>query len=177
MIPIFLGLSAANLLFMLGVFAVGLGAFDPSGQPTSLYPPHLLMGMGAGLLCTLAHLSVFTYFMATSKWLAAATEKAGFAPARFQLPARYNKTRALLTALAAILCTALAMFAGAAADPTIRPWWPGEVHLVMAALALGVNLLCTLIEHRLIRRQQQLMDNALILVNLRPDSNVQPDGT
>jgi hypothetical protein len=165
MIPLFLGLSAANLLLLAIVFGLGLFAVDPAGKATTMYGYHLVMGFAAGLLTALAHLAVYTYFMATSKWLNAAADKAGLDPARYVSPALARKRRVLPVALGAIGVTMLAMFAGAAADPTVRPWWPAEVHLATAALAIAANALGALMEYRLIRDQGALMDLALAVFN------------
>ena len=59
----------------------------------------------------------------------------------------------------------VAMFAGAAADPTVKPWWSGQVHLLFASLAIAINLVCITCQYYLIRLQGQLMDTVLELVN------------
>ena len=43
--------------------------------------------MVPGLICLLTHVSVYTYFMGTYKWLVAATEKAGLEVEQFAIPA------------------------------------------------------------------------------------------
>ncbi len=152
MIPIFVGLAGANLLLLAVSFTLGIAG---------VYRYHLVMGIGAGLMCTLAHVAVFTYFMGTAKWLAAATDKLGADPRRFSLPASQNKRRAFPVIMIPILATMLAMFAGAGADPAAHPLWPIQVHFVLALLAIAVNLAAHLHEYRAIRRQGQLMDEAL----------------
>lgn len=168
MIPLFLGLSFANLLLLATVFGAGLLVIDSFGKPTWVYSYHLALGFAAGLMTLLAHLGVYTYFMATSRWLQAATEKANLDVNDFAVPAYAAKRRVFPVAMTAIVVTMLTMFAGAAADPTVRPWWPGEVHLTIAALALAANALCALLEYRLIRVQGRRMDNALAILNRTP---------
>jgi hypothetical protein len=167
MIPLFLGLTAANLLLLGVVFVLGLGAID-GGRPTGLYAYHISLAIAAGLMTALTHVAGYMYFMATSKWLRAATDKAALNPAAYAEPAAVNKRRVLPLVMGAIVATMLAMFAGAAADPTMNAWWPGEVHLAVAAIAIGVNALGAVGEYRLIRAQGKLMDEALIEVNRTP---------
>ena len=168
MIPLFAGLTAANLLVLITVFAFGWFAFGVDGRPTGAYTLHLTLGIFAGLLATLSHLTVYTYFMATSKWLRAATHKGNLDPARFVVPAAAGKRRVLGWVMGAIVLTMVAMFAGAGADPTVAPWWPGEVHLALALLAVAANEVSALAELRLIREQGRLMDEALEILNRTP---------
>lgn len=166
MIPLFLGLHAANLIVMSIVFVLGLGATSgPEHRPTDLYAYHLAMGLAAGLLTTLAHLTVYTYFMGTSKWLHAAADKAGLDLHRFVVPAQQRKKYSLRYAMAAIVLTMVTMFAGAGADPTVHPLWPAEAHLALAAITILGNAFCAVGEYRLIRQQGRLMDDALAVVN------------
>lgn len=166
MVTLFLGLHSASLLLLCAVFGMGLMVVDSStGKPTWMYHYHLAGGIAAGLVVTLAHVSVYTYFMATTKWLQAASEKCGLDLATHVAPSMSRKRRALWTAMIAVGITMVTMFAGAGADRTMRPLWPAKAHLVIAALAIAVNLLCAIAEYRLIRAQGQLMDDTLAEVN------------
>lgn len=165
---LFLGLHAANLLLLLVTFILGLLAIDGDARPTSMYTVHLAMGIGAGLMATAAHIATYMYFMATTKWLHAATDKAGLDIARFVKPAAANKSRVFTLIMAAIMITMLTMFAGAGADPTMVALWPGEVHLVMAATTIAANLIAALYEYRYIGRQAALMDEALAILTPPP---------
>ncbi len=165
MISLFLGLHTANLLLLSLAFGLGLFAVDPAQQPTAVYGYHQALGIGAGLMATLVHMAVFVYFMATTKWLEAATDKADLDATRFIAPSLSRKARVFAVAMAAIVITMLTMFAGAGADPAARPLWPGEVHLVMAALAIMVNLASAMAEYHYIRAQSSLMDEALAILN------------
>lgn len=169
MLAIFFGLTAANLLMLTGVFALGLGAVGPESVPTGLYPLHVALGIVAGLFATFTHVAVYTYFMATSKWLRAAADKAGLDLETIVAPALARKRRAFPVALGAVVLTMIAMFAGAGADPTVRPWWPGEVHLALAAMALAGHGLAALAEYRLIQGQSALMDRAIAELGITPD--------
>lgn len=166
MIPLFLGLSAANMILLAFAFGLGLFATDAAGRPTHHYPFHVTMGIAAGLMTCLTHLAVYTYFMATSKWLQAATDKANLGLNRFVTPTIGHKGRCLRASLGAIIVTMVTMFAGAASDPvTPQPWWSGRVHLVMALGALGVNMAAATIQFDLVRNQGRLMDEALGILN------------
>mgnify|MGYP005839556255 CR=1 FL=1 len=172
MIPLFLGLQIANHLMLAMVFAAGLWWSQVRGGVaggTDWHGLHVGLGVAAGLFCTLAHVGTYMYFMATYKWLWAASEKAGLPPDRFVAPARRRKSQAFPAAMGAILMTMLAMFAGAGADATAGSWWPPDVHLAVAALAIAANLLAAMRQWQLIRGQQQLMDQALARLNADPN--------
>lgn len=169
MVSLFLGLSTANILLLLIAFGLGLTATDAQQAPTGLYAFHITMGIASGLMATLTHTAVYTYFMATTKWLGAATDKADLDPRRFLAPAAARKVRALAVAMAAIAATMLAMFAGAGGDPTMaNPWWPGGVHLTTGLVALGANVLAAAFEFPLICKQRRSMDEALAILNAVP---------
>lgn len=162
MIPLFFGLTAANLLLMVGVFVLGMFTKDMDNAPTFIYPYHITLGVAVGLIAALTHVTVYTYFMATTKWLRAATDKANLDPAFYvEIPMR-RKRRALPVSMIAIVATMLCLFAGAGADTTL---WPREVHLVTAILAIAVNFACAAAQYILIRDQTRLIHAALDVVN------------
>src|SRR5260370_30260316 len=66
MISLFLGLTIANLTALLT--AIGLGYAGASGMGAGR-TWHILAGALAALLCVAVQCVVFTYFMATSKWI------------------------------------------------------------------------------------------------------------
>lgn len=168
MIPLFLGLTIGNLAMLATVFTLG---YATTRQAGSVHDYHLLLGLGAGLMTTLTHLTVYTYHMATSRWLEAATDKAGLALERFVEPALRRKRKAFFAAMAAVGVTMLAMFAGAAADPTARPLISGAAHRWLALIAIAVNLAAAVVEFRLIRGQGALIDEALAAMNRQIDAN------
>ena len=175
MVPLFIGLTAANLILLCGVFVIGLltpgsGVGD---KPTGFYAYHLSLGIAAGMVTLAAHLAVYMYFMATSRWLQAATDKANLNPNDFAAPALRGKRRVLPCVMGAIVAVMLTMFAGAAADPTVNPWWPGEVHLAVGAIAIVANAFCAVVEFRMIKKQGKLMDDALAILNRLPGVVVQ----
>ncbi len=161
MIALLLGLSIANLLLLTGTFMLGLGAIDAAEMPTDLYPLHIVLAIAAGLFAVLAHLSAYTYFMATCKWLGAAADRAALDPAVHVEPGRHRKRRVFTAAMAAVAITMFTMFAGAGADPTVGRLWPSQVHLTLALLALIANALAALVELRHVQRQGRLIDRTL----------------
>lgn len=169
MIPLFLGLTLANFLTLGFAFAMGFSAYE-GAQPGDGYGLHIAMGMIAGLVSALCHCAVFTYFMATTKWLQAATDKAGLDRQRFVASPIARKRRAFMVAMAAIGVTMITAFGGAATD-TIA-WWPDHLHITLATLALLGNAVCAVLEYKLIRGQQGNMDAALAVLNDMPGVEV-----
>lgn len=166
MIPLFLGLSAANILLLLISFGLGLSATDAGHSPTEMFSYHVAIGIATGLMTTLTHVSVYTYFMATSKWLHAAADKAGLAEGRYVQPSLARKKKIFAIVMAAIGVTVLTMIVGAASDPTVPdPWVPEGLHMAMAFLSLAVNAAAAAAQFPLIRWQGHLIDEALAGVN------------
>ncbi len=164
MLSIFLGLTASNLILLLTVFALGFAHSLIAASPTL----HITLGIAAGLMTAFAHLAVYTYFMATARWLHAATDKANLPPNTYIQPALNRKSRALRWSMLAITTVLLTMFAGAAADPSVNPWWSSTVHLLIAAIAITTNLLAALVQFKLIQAQSNLIRRALHAVNQLP---------
>lgn len=177
MFPLFLGLTLANLLLMSAVFVLGLFVIDHTNEPTAAYDWHIPMGVAAGLMAALTHVGIYMYHMATARWLAAATDKTGVPEGRWVAPALRRKRRIFFLMMAAIGTTMLAMFAGALADPTVSPLWPGEVHLAAGVVALSVNVAVALSQARHIRAQGRLMDDALHTINSGQRTGDRKQGT
>jgi len=165
MLPLFLGLTAANLLLLVTVFILGLFVIDPADEPTAGYDWHIPLGVAAGLMAAFTHVAIYMYHMATARWLQAATDKAGTPLSRWVEPALRRKRRVFVLMMSAVAATMLAMFSGALADRTFRPLLPGEVHLAVAALTIAINVAVALSEYRHLRAQGALMDDALQLLN------------
>lgn len=166
MISLFIGLNTANILLLTCTFGLGLFATGQGAQPTQVFTLHITLGIAAGLMCTLTHVATYTYFMATTKWLGAATNKANLDPTQFVTPTLARKHRALWITLSVIALTLLAMFAGAAVDPTMpnRPL-PPVAHLIMGIVALAANLVGAIAQFSLVYAQTHLIDDALDILN------------
>jgi hypothetical protein len=157
MIPLFLGLTALNLLCLSAAGALGYayGGGRDRGQW------HMLVGAAATLVCCGVHCVVFTYFAATSKWVQHAVLVKGL-DAALSTPTRSFKAQAFPAAMAAIATALLAAFSGAAADVyrgNAQSW-----HHTLVLLALGVNLLAAGIEYRAIVRNGRLIDTVLTAI-------------
>ena len=175
MISLFLGLSVANLLIMTNAAGLGLApALLPATTGSDYYAIHITIGIASGMMACLTHMIVYAYFMATSKWLGAATDKEDLDTRRFVSPALEHKRRALTTVIAPIAMVMLTLFAGAAADPTQSPWLPKGIHLFGAAATVMVNLIVAVVQFRLIIRQGRLMDDALAILNNRIAMEMDP---
>lgn len=172
MIPIFLGLSAANLLLLCMVFVLGFRV-DTTDVPIHWYHHHTALGVAVGLIATLTHVVVYTYFMATCKWLQAATDRAVLESARYVEPALASKSRIFGIVIGAIAATMLVLFTGAALDSGLRPRSSSQVHLIAAVLALAVHVICAVAEYHQIRAQGRLMDEALAILNRSSDVSVE----
>ena len=173
MISLFLGLSTANLLLLTMVLGLGLFATDAAHAPTPLFAVHITLGIASGLMALLTHVGIYTYFMATAKWLQAATDKADLDASHFVAPALSRKMRVLAASGAAITVTMLTMFAGAAADPTMPNLLPGGVHMMLAVATLATNLVVAIVQFPHIRQQGLLMDEALAILNNTPTADLE----
>lgn len=168
MIPLFIGLHATNLLVLIGVFTLGLLLPDADLSGMNMRSYHMLAGIFAGLFCTLAHMATFTYFMATTKWLGAATDKGNLNPKHFVIPAQSQKSRAFMTCLLAVGITMATMFAGAAADTAVEQGAAATWHLLLATAAVATNFICAGSQFRYIQHRGKLMDQALTILNDQP---------
>lgn len=162
---IFLGLHLANLLMLATVFAAGVLAKVAGVDAAPWLPVHMALAIFASLLAALAHVATFTYFMATTNWLTAATAKADLDTGRFVVSARAQKQRVLVWALAAVAATMLAMFVWPGGGPDAGARWTGPAHLVLAYLALAVNLVAAMAQYGHLRARGRMMDQVLTILN------------
>jgi hypothetical protein len=159
MIPLFLGLTALNLLCLAA--AAVLGYVLGRGQW------HVLIGATATLVCCGVHCVVFTYFTATGKWVQHAVLVKRLDPA-LCAPTRSFKATAFPAAMTAIATGLLAAFSGAYVDAyrfhgaTVIP------HRALAWCALAVNLAAAFIEYRAIARNGRLIDAVLAKIEQLP---------
>ena len=154
MIPLFLGLTIANLTALL--ITIGVGYFAAAGA-SSARTLHMVAGLLTALLCVAVHCTVFTYFMATSKWVqhAVTIKKLDVA---YVTPTRSFKAHAFPAALGAMLAVFLTAILGAAVDnKMVSAGW----HHAFALAAVGVNLLAAVVEYAAISRNGKLIDRLL----------------
>jgi len=158
MIPLFLAFSAVNLLGLVATLALGYGVSD--GQ-RHLATYHQLAGIFATIVCCGVHCVVFTYFIATAKWVQHAITVKHLDEA-LAAPTRSFKAHAFPAALLAMASVCAAAFIGAATvGYAIRPIY----HHVAALLAVLVNASVAAVEYNAIRRNGRLIDDILARVN------------
>jgi hypothetical protein len=155
MLPLFLGLTLVNLL------CLSLATFLGFTRPGAM---HVLFGALAALVCVGVHCVVFTYFIATAKWVqhAVAVKKLD---ATLTAPTRSFKMQAFPAALSAMAITFIAAMLGAALDNRMgsKQW-----HLAAALAAVAVNVAVAIIEYRAIARNSRLIDSILEQINAPP---------
>jgi hypothetical protein len=157
MIPLFLGLTAVNLLCLAITAFLGYGV--SSGRAWGTY--HQLFGALATIVCCAVHCIVFTYFIATAKWIQHAVTVKQLDP-ELMAPTRSFKAQAFPAALSAMAIVCLTAFVGAATfSYGLRPIY----HHVMALLCLALNLVVAAIEYRAIARNAALIDRILATIN------------
>jgi hypothetical protein len=153
MITLFLGLTIANLLALLTAATLGYVAAD---RP-ELRSYHLLAGALAAILCVGVHCVVFTYFVATAKWVAHAVTVRSLDPALIA-PTRSFKAIAFPAALGCMTSVFVAACLGAAHDAygLNRAW-----HHVVALSSVAANVAGAAVEYHAITRNGRLVDEVL----------------
>jgi len=154
MIPLFITLTAINLL-CLGTAAT-VGYLGTSSDPW-FGPWHTITGVMATMTCCAVHCIVFTYFMATAKWVQHAVNVKRLDP-NLAGPTRSFRAQAFPAALLAIgIVFATAILGAAHENYAINRHW----HELMALASLGVNGGVAWIEYRAIARNGRLIDDVL----------------
>lgn len=160
MLPLFLGISVVNLLGLVVVGALGYGV--RGGRDWGTY--HQLGGVLATLTCCAVHCIVFTYFIATAKWMRHAIDVKRLDPALAD-PTRSFKAQAFPAALLAIGVVFLtAVFGAARVGYGVSPLW----HHVLAVAAVVVNAGVAALEYRAIVRNGALIESILDRLQVRP---------
>jgi hypothetical protein len=158
MIPLFLGFTLVNILCLGVTAALGYRSLSDIGASKGI---HILAGALSTLVCCGVHCVVFTYFIATAKWVQHAVLVKQL-DANLIRPTRSFKLQAFPAALCAMGIVFLTAILGAARDNYGIPriW-----HHAFALVALAVNVIVALIELRAIARNGRLIDQILARVN------------
>jgi len=156
MLSLFLALTAFNLLCLLLTAALG---YAYGGSETTQW--HALAGAVAALTSCAVHCVVFTYFVATAKWVQHAVEVKRLDPA-LVAPTRSFKLQAFPAALLAMASVFAAALAGAA-----RASWGASpaYHHVLSWVAIAINVVVAVAEYRAIARNGRLIDEILLRIN------------
>lgn len=173
MIPLFLGLTLANLIILGLVAGQGFIALDDGAEPAA-FGLHLVLGVASGFMTVMAHLAVYMYHMATSRWLRAATQKLVIDEDRYVSPAFARKRKVSVFVMPTILLSMANLFVGAAADAGSNRDAMGQVHLVIAMVTIAANVLAAIGEFYCIRGQGRLMDAALAELNRKDVAATEP---
>jgi hypothetical protein len=158
---LFLGLTIANLVGLVAAAALGYVA---AGRPEAQWRGyHLLAGTLAALLCVGVHCVVFTYFIATGKWVGHAIAVRGL-DAALAGPTRSFKAMAFPAALLCMAVVFAAACMGAARDAYgISAVW----HHVMALCAIALNVGGAAVEYHAIIRNGRLIDDVLTRIAMQ----------
>jgi hypothetical protein len=159
MLSLFLALTAFNLLCLLLTAALG---YAYGGSQVTQW--HALAGVVATITCCAVHCVVFTYFIATAKWVQHAVTVKQLDPA-LVAPTRSFKMQAFPAALLAMSSVFIAALFGAArASYGVSPVY----HHTLAWLAVAINGFVAIAEYRAIARNGQLIDQILGIINHPP---------
>lgn len=158
MIPLFLGLTFFNLLSLAATAVLGYGVMF---RGPAFAPYHQLMGVLSTIACCAVHCIVFTYFIATAKWVQHAIDVKHLDPQLSQ-PTRSFKAQAFPAALSAMFIVFLTAVIGVITlSYGIRPIW----HHVLAVVAVLVNAGAAFMEYQAIVKNGRLIDSILEQVN------------
>lgn len=158
MISLFLGLTIFNLLCL--TTTAGLGYAVMLRGP-SWGPMHQLAGVLSTIACCAVHCIVFTYFIATAKWIQHAIDVKHLDPT-LSAPTRSFKAQAFPAAIIAMMIVFLAAVVGVLRlSYGISAMW----HQTIALSAIAVNVAMSVIEYRAIVRNGRLVDSILEIVN------------
>ena len=156
MLSLFLALTAFNVLCLLLTAALGY-AFGGS----TVTQWHALAGVVATITCCAVHCVVFTYFIATAKWVQHAVTVKQLDPSLVG-PTRSFKMQAFPAALLAMVVTFAAALCGAASvSYGVSPGY----HHVVAWIAVATNVVVALAEYRAIERNGRLIKGILNQIN------------
>ena len=159
MLSLFLALTAFNVLCLLLTAALG---YAYGGSQVTQW--HALAGVVATITCCAVHCVVFTYFIATAKWVQHAVTVKQLDPA-LVAPTRSFKVQAFPAALLAMSSVFIAALFGAArASYGVSPIY----HHAIAWLAVAINASVAVAEYRAIARNGRLIDKILVRINTPP---------
>src|SRR4051812_7407677 len=144
MIPLFVALTLVNLICLLATAVLGYGASIAADWGAY----HQLAGVLTTLCCCAVHCIVFTYFIATAKWIQHAVLVKKL-PQELVAPTKSFRAQAFPAALAAMLSVFAAAVIGAA---TYSYQLGHAAHRYSAIIAVVVNLIVALVEYRAIAR-------------------------
>lgn len=159
MLALFLAITAFNLLCL--CLTAGLG-YRLGGTADGQW--HQLAGVISTIVSCAVHCIVFTYFVATAKWVQHAIEVKHL-DAQLAAPTRSFKAQAFP---AAIIAMAAVFFAAVLGVARFSYGIPARWHEWSALGAIAVNGLVAAVEYRAIARNARLIDHILELIRVTP---------
>jgi hypothetical protein len=170
---IFLSLAILSTAALAAAFVLGLNIDDPRAKATAAQSgvgQHMLWGLAALVLAAMVHALVLTYFMGTGRWM----EETGNAYRLADDWRRENQRLKYRTIPAMVGCLGLLVATGAlgaAADPASAVafgGWGGvpaaTIHLIAAAVAIGLNVCVNLWEYVALERNAALIESVMVEV-------------
>jgi hypothetical protein len=159
-ISLFIGLSLVNLLCLSTAAALGYARMFRGGQFAEY---HQLAGALSAITCCAVHCIVFTYFIATAKWIQHAIEVKQLDP-KLASSTKSFKAQAFPAALLAMFVVFMTAVVGVITlSYGIRPIW----HHGLAVLSILVNMGVCVIEYRAISSNAKLIDGILDQINAK----------
>jgi hypothetical protein len=157
MIPLFIGFTLVNWICLALTALLGYATASSPQARDHWAHWHILAGALSALTCCGVHCIVFTYFIATAKWVQHAVSVKKL-DSNFTKPSRSFRAQAFPAAIGAILIVFITAVFGAAVDNGYaQSLW----HHLLALLAIATNVLVALIEYRAIRNNGALIDDVL----------------
>ena len=157
MLALFLVITGFNLLCLVLTAAIG---YRFGGSPVTQWHP--LAGIVATMICVAVHCVVFTYFIATAKWVQHAVTVKQL-DAALVAPTRSFKMQAFPAALLGMTSVFFTAILGAArVNYDIPALW----HHAAAWIAIAINMLVAAVEYRAIGRNGRLVDQVLAAISL-----------
>jgi hypothetical protein len=165
---IFLPLAIFAAIVTTVAFALGMSIDDASQKAAATTVGyHLLAGLCALLVTSLVHAIVLTYFMGTGRWLEETTTAYKLDWKWYQESKKLKYRTILLMMVCFLMLIATGAF-GAAADPAsavgFRGFWGfsgGAVHMTIALITWGINLLVNVYQFQVLTRNGELVEDVL----------------
>lgn len=155
MIRLYLVLAVTGVSLLSAAFATGMAASSlPGGRAGAWGGVHLVASLFTVLALLVIHSMVYTYFIATTRWV----KEASLA---YDLPdwlvgqAKRNKGRVSRFIMGGAATVAIAAWAGAAVDTRGAAYAP--LHLAGASFALGFNAVAFVVEYAVVVAHQRLL--------------------
>lgn len=140
-------------------------SLDPAVQAGVQY--HFLAALAALVFATMVHAIVLTYFMGTGRWLEETSTVYQLDPSLYARSTSIKYRTIPLMVVCFLMLLATAAF-GAAADPASpmqsRGWGSfsaATVHLVIALMAVGFNILVNWLEFLALEKNGQIVTDVL----------------